>query len=134
MENLPPSIIYVYAVDSLKTEESHVTAQGFGHSTPLENPVNETQYHWEGKLHGSRQDIISSSNTNSSLSKLVQNLVLNLKQHPSLTHNKARKPAYRISHDVSSRFKGNAEDTPRKLNPTEEVWFDGDFSRYMRAE
>ncbi|KKP33083.1 MAG: hypothetical protein A2312_01395 [Candidatus Staskawiczbacteria bacterium RIFOXYB2_FULL_32_9] len=43
--------VYVYAVEETRREESHVTRQGFGYSTPLEKPETEIRFAYSGQFY-----------------------------------------------------------------------------------
>lgn len=107
-ENLnEPSTIRVVALvtNFLKTQEDHVTAQGFGYSSPLEKPVqvNETAYKWEGLLHPnaaerqapkSREGYRGASNIKNSVTELAENFAQNADQRQNPTLQLSGKDSY----------------------------------------
>jgi hypothetical protein len=53
--------INVFAVEQTLTQEDHVTKQGFGYTSPLKEPRKSIYFSWNGKLHGSEKNVVSTS-------------------------------------------------------------------------
>ena len=49
-KEVEPLKINIYALEETVGIEDKVSKQGFGISMPLENPVKNIHYRWEGKL------------------------------------------------------------------------------------
>lgn len=122
------NVINIYARQKTETMENYISEQGFGSSTPLEMPKSSINYIWEGQLHG-QKDGEHSHNVKNTLDELAENLVSNIRTHPSPLHNQARVPAYSIRFDVGYIFD---DTTTRSLTLSEQAAFDVAFNKYLK--
>ena len=131
---LKQNVVTVYAVETVRTMEDHVTKQGFGYSTPLEKPETTVTYNWQTQLHGQRPEVIGAGNTRESLSELAENLAMNVKTYPSQPHNQAGIPAYSLSYQVERKEAGNddSKSITRPLTSVEQLLFSGAFQKALR--
>lgn len=100
-ETHKPHTINIFAINDkfTQTTEDHVSAQGFGYSSPLETPVehNDTRYWWEGQLHNNLLNPDGqSSNSNDSLTALAQNFADQYRSHLDLALQKLGLASYSL--------------------------------------
>ncbi|MBI2582086.1 hypothetical protein HYV87_03100 [Candidatus Woesearchaeota archaeon] len=133
-QDLKPNVVTVYAVETTRTKEDHVSRLGFGYSSPLEKPETTVTYDWQTQLHGQRPEVIGNGNTRESLSELAENLAMNVKANPSQPHNQAGIPAYSLSYQVERKEVeyGGSKSINKPLTPVEQLLFSGAFQKALR--
>ena len=136
-----PSIIHIYAIDTTQTTADHVTAQGFGYSSPLKQPIHHTSYRWEGSLHPneyernnpkSREGYQGAFNVRDTLPSLAENFAEQYRSRQDPVLQTASKSSYLLEfepppEDKNAPIKFNPEGTPRKLTLTEQNLFIKEF-------
>ncbi len=100
---MEPNKIKVYAIQTTRFSKGEVTKHGWGHSTLLKTPEVDISYRWQGKLYGSKKDIVSSSNTRGDIADLAENLADNIKNHPSSQYNQSEVPAYSLNYHTKRK-------------------------------
>ena len=120
--------IRIYAVDFTATQSHHVTAQGFGYSTPLAAPLKSTSFRWEGRLHQPHPDsgYVSSSNGCDSLAALATNFAEPYRKHQNPVLEGRKEASYRFVFQPPSDFDGTRyadAATARPLTQSEQEIF-----------
>lgn len=98
------STIAVFAIEDLvtKTSEDHVTAQGFGYSSPLETPQqsNSITCRWEGMIHPTplqEQKMVKAYNVRDTIQELAANFAQHYRDHSDATLQAQGEPSYALS-------------------------------------
>lgn len=106
-----PLKINIYALEETVTTEDRVSKQGFGTSRPLENPVKNIYYRWEGKLFSPNDDgsVGESSNVREDIVALAQNFADNYRNHLDPDKLKKKEATYLFSFEPGTTGKKLAE-------------------------